>query len=89
MKDLIQVQLKCVECVHDKGFVHRDIQPSNCAFGLDGNESKLYLLDFGFAEKFIDEQGRHISEEADYFTGHVCFASKNVTCKMTSNSALL
>ena len=53
---------------------------------LVGNESlnpktmdKIRLIDFGFASRYLDSTGRHISQEdVDIFRGNMVFASVNV-----------
>eukprot|EP00161_Ancyromonas_sigmoides_P008393 TRINITY_DN20_c1_g1_i5.p1 TRINITY_DN20_c1_g1~~TRINITY_DN20_c1_g1_i5.p1 ORF type:complete len:282 (-),score=43.22 TRINITY_DN20_c1_g1_i5:169-1014(-) len=44
----------CLEGMHDAGFVHRDVKPSNFAMGLGGG---VHVLDFGLARKYLDPSG--------------------------------
>ncbi|KAH7727978.1 Protein kinase domain containing protein [Aphelenchoides avenae] len=48
----IQV-LYCIKQLHEVGFIHRDMKPSNMAFGLAKNAQQLYILDFGLAREFV------------------------------------
>ncbi|XP_033245988.1 casein kinase I isoform X2 [Drosophila miranda] len=50
-----------LECVHQNGYIHRDIKPDNFLMGLDGQRCQVYLIDFGLAKKFYDpHSGKHI-----------------------------
>ncbi|VDM59604.1 unnamed protein product [Angiostrongylus costaricensis] len=50
--------------VHDAGFVHRDVKPSNYAIGLPGTpkEKLIYILDFRLARSFrkVTPDGREV-----------------------------
>ena len=48
---LIDETLTCLETIHSKGFVHRDISPNNFAISSQpSNNSKIYIFDFGHAQ---------------------------------------
>jgi serine/threonine protein kinase len=49
---LIDQMFHILEHVHTQNYVHRDISPSNFVLGGAGNETKLYLIDFGHAKRF-------------------------------------
>ena len=40
--------------LHDKGFIHRDIDPSNVMICLDGKQKITKLIDFGIAKKILE-----------------------------------
>lgn len=44
--------IRCVEYLHSRHFVHRDIKPDNFAFGLGSKKKDLYLIDLGLARKY-------------------------------------
>lgn len=49
--------LGAIQDVHNAGFVHRDIKPGNFAVGLGRRARDLYILDFGLARQFCDQDG--------------------------------
>jgi serine/threonine protein kinase len=57
-KQMVQI----IQAVHERGFVHRDIKPPNFMIGIkknenneDENSDKLFLIDFGMARTYIDD----------------------------------
>jgi serine/threonine protein kinase len=65
--------------VHDNHFVHRDIKPENFLVGKGSSEQTIYLIDFGLAKRYRDEQTRiHVSfKENKNLTGTARYASRN------------
>jgi casein kinase 1 len=55
-KQMVQI----IWAVHEKGFVHRDIKPTNFMTGIKKNETEtqdeLFLIDFGMARTYIDDK---------------------------------
>jgi len=43
-----------VEYLHNLNFIHRDMKPDNFLMGLDKNNSKVYVIDFGLSKKYFD-----------------------------------
>ncbi|CAD7967622.1 unnamed protein product [Amoebophrya sp. A25] len=43
--------IECLRCLHEEGFIHRDVKPQNCALG-NTEAMDLHLVDFGLAEEF-------------------------------------
>lgn len=41
-------------------FTSKDIKPSNFVLGPKGQHDKIFIVDFGLAKRFRDEDGRHI-----------------------------
>lgn len=56
--------LDLLKRLHDEGFIHCDLKPDNIMIGdfkKDFHEmNQLYLIDFGIASRFLDEEGNHI-----------------------------
>jgi casein kinase 1 len=46
--------LSCVEFVHSRSFVHRDIKPDNFAMGLGARANQVFIIDFGLAKTYRD-----------------------------------
>ena len=66
--------VRCIERLHKRGFVHRDVKPAN--FLLKPNRSHpVSLIDFGLAKDFL-ENGAHVACRANAgFTGTCRYAS--------------
>lgn len=63
--------------LHELGYVHNDIKLENVVVGFD-DPNRLYLIDFGLAQCFNDEDGTHIKKEyLSKFSGNFLFASLN------------
>ncbi|KAE9415907.1 hypothetical protein Angca_006147 [Angiostrongylus cantonensis] len=64
--------------LHGIGYLHRDIKPQNYAIGLGSKESTIYMLDFGIARKFTEENTRKIKVPRIkvHFLGTLRFASR-------------
>jgi len=65
--------------VHENHYVHRDIKPENFLVGKNSSDNLIYLIDFGLAKRYRDEQTRiHITyKENKAMTGTARYASRN------------
>ena len=71
-----------LEVFHDQGYIHCDIKPDNIMIGDFTKDSKLvnrlYLIDFGISQKYLNDDGTHMAFERDVpFKGNVIFSSRN------------
>ena len=46
--------IKILKLIHDKHYIHRDIKPDNFTMGLNEDNNKLFIIDFGLSKKFRD-----------------------------------
>ncbi|KAL5206185.1 hypothetical protein ABZP36_034394 [Zizania latifolia] len=51
---IIPAKINCVEFVHSKSFLHRDIKPDNFLMGLDKRANQVYVIDFELVTKYRD-----------------------------------
>eukprot|EP00828_Plagiopyla_frontata_P012830 TRINITY_DN1741_c0_g2_i2.p2 TRINITY_DN1741_c0_g2~~TRINITY_DN1741_c0_g2_i2.p2 ORF type:complete len:272 (+),score=43.21 TRINITY_DN1741_c0_g2_i2:35-850(+) len=66
-----------IEYFHSRNFLHRDIKPDNFLIGYK-NQTKLYLIDYGLAKRFVNKQGEHIPyKDGKDLTGTARYASAN------------
>lgn len=82
---LDHMMVKCIyilESIHSGWVIHRDIKPQNFMIGAD---KELYLIDFGMATFYVDENKKpiHNSEEKQYIVGSPKYASYYIHCGMT------
>ena len=52
---LIEQMLTCLEYVHNKGILHRDLKPGNFLVGEGKNANRIYLVDFGLSRQVRSE----------------------------------
>eukprot|EP00928_Gymnodinium_smaydae_P015721 TRINITY_DN15820_c0_g2_i1.p1 TRINITY_DN15820_c0_g2~~TRINITY_DN15820_c0_g2_i1.p1 ORF type:complete len:337 (+),score=35.51 TRINITY_DN15820_c0_g2_i1:52-1011(+) len=53
---LAEQMITRIECVHNKGFVHRNIKPGHFVIGLGDKANVVHLIDFGLAKSFCDSK---------------------------------
>lgn len=56
--------LELIEKFHDQGYIHCDLKPDNIMIGDYKKDlrlmNKIYLIDFGISQKYLDLDGNHI-----------------------------
>jgi casein kinase 1 len=74
---LADQMLSCVEFIHSKNFVHRDIKPDNFVMGLGDVSNQVFIIDYGLAKKYRDPHSQmHIPYvEGKSLTGTARYAS--------------
>uniref|UniRef100_A0AC34QYM9 Protein kinase domain-containing protein n=1 Tax=Panagrolaimus sp. JU765 TaxID=591449 RepID=A0AC34QYM9_9BILA len=76
-----QQALLGIKAVHDVGFLHRDVKPSNMCIGLDGmNRRTIYLVDFGMTRQYRNDKVGGFRKERAYagFRGTMRYVSLTV-----------
>ena len=61
LNNIIVQYIRILESVHDLFVIHRDIKPQNCMI----KQGELFLVDFGMATFYIDDNKNHIIDNAD------------------------
>jgi casein kinase 1 len=51
---LADQMISCVEYIHNKNFIHRDIKPDNFVMGIGDNANQVFVIDFGLSKKYRD-----------------------------------
>lgn len=76
---LVDQMLSCIEFVHKRNLVHRDIKPDNFMMGTGTNANQVYIIDFGLSKRFQDPKTHeHIKmTEGSSLTGTARYASIN------------
>jgi casein kinase 1 len=74
---LADQMLSCVEYIHHKNFIHRDIKPDNFVMGVGTSANQVFIIDYGLAKKYRDQHTHaHIPYvEGKSLTGTARYAS--------------
>ncbi|OHS97311.1 CK1 family protein kinase [Tritrichomonas foetus] len=74
---LADQMLACVEFMHRKHFIHRDIKPDNFMMGVGKKSNQVYIIDFGLSRRFEDPKTlKHINySDKRSMTGTARYAS--------------
>jgi serine/threonine protein kinase len=67
--------LERLNFIHSMGLIHRDVKPDNF---LMGNESKLYIIDFGLCKKYLKEDVHIENKRINKILGTPTFISINI-----------
>jgi casein kinase 1 len=74
---LADQMISCVQFIHNKNFVLRDIKPENFVMGIGARASQVFVIDYGLAKKYRDQNTHaHIPYvEGKSLTGTARYAS--------------
>lgn len=77
--------LDSIERLHDHGYVHRDIKPTNFVMGKNDTRNQVFMVDFGLAKEHFDNNGHPMEQQprAD-FRGTITYASLNAHKKIVN-----
>ena len=53
---LADQMLTRIEYIHNRNFIHRDINPENFLIGINKGSHKIYIIDFALAKRFIRKE---------------------------------
>ncbi|TKR66614.1 hypothetical protein L596_022886 [Steinernema carpocapsae] len=75
----ISASIQCLEVVenlHKHGYIHRDLKPANYACGVGEQKKLIYILDFGIARRFLNDNNElKTPRDKVGFKGTVRFAA--------------
>ncbi|KAH0795708.1 CK1 family protein kinase [Histomonas meleagridis] len=80
---LADQMISCVEFLHRKKIIHRDIKPDNFMIGTHKNKNQVHIIDFGLSKYYINPTtNTHVPfSENRSLTGTARYASINAMCR--------
>ncbi|KRX49417.1 putative serine/threonine-protein kinase [Trichinella murrelli] len=69
------IAIQCIEALrdlHEAGYLHLDLSPTNLLLGLDSDANRIFLIDFGLSKAITDDCCYFTT---DHFFGTQCYAS--------------
>lgn len=82
--DILLQMLEAIEHIHDRGYIHRDIKPTNFVTSLKhpNDNVKVFMVDFGLAKNHLDRNLKPIPPRTNTdFRGTLTYASLNAHYK--------
>lgn len=83
--DILLQMIESIKHIHDKGYIHRDIKPTNFVMSRDVpgiRQKSVYMVDFGLAKIHLDKHGKPFPARLNTdFRGTLTYASLNAHLK--------
>src|SRR5947207_7654577 len=76
---LMNQLISCIEYIHTKSFIHKDIKPNNFLMSLEKHKNQINIIDFEFFKRYYDLKTHfHISYHKNKnLISTVCYFSIN------------
>ena len=83
--EILLQMIDTIKIIHDKGYIHRDIKPTNFVMSSDSqgiSNKKVYMVDFGLAKLHLDKNHKSFPARINTdFRGTLTYASLNAHLK--------
>ena len=91
--DVLLQMIESIKNLHDKGYIHRDIKPTNFVMSRDTpgiSNKSVYMVDFGLAKIHLDKNNNPLPARLNTdFRGTLTYASLNAHHKKVKFLILL